>query len=162
MTDRPDNVRVHRASPRDLAAVADLFNRYRQFYGSPDEPLVVRAFIAERFRANDSVIYVGLLDEQVVGFAQLLPKLSSSSLARDWVLNDLYVDESARRSGVGRALIDEAIAFAKAADATKLTLKTGADNEASQRLYENFGWQRDDRFFFYTMPIGGNPAGPPD
>ena len=114
--------------------MADLFNEYRQFYGSPDEPLVVRAFVAERFRANDSVIYVAVLDGRVVGFAQLLPKLSSSSLARDWVLNDLFVDESARRMGVARALIEEAKAFAEAADATKLTLKTGVDNTASQKL----------------------------
>lgn len=155
-------MRVHRASPRDLSAVAELFNKYRQFYGSPDEPLVVRAFVAERFRANDSVIYVAVLDGRVVGFAQLLPKLSSSSLARDWVLNDLFVDESARRMGVARALIEEAKAFAEAADATKLTLKTGVDNTASQKLYETFGWTRDERFYFYMQPIGGNPAGPPD
>jgi GNAT superfamily N-acetyltransferase len=162
MNDSGKSVRVQRASPRDLGPVAELFNKYRQFYGSADEPLVVRAFIAERFRANDSVIYVALVDNAVVGFMQLLPKLSSSSLARDWILNDLYVEQSARRIGVARALIEEAKAFAKAADATKLTLKTGVDNEASQKLYETFGWRQDERFYFYTLPIEGDPAGPPD
>jgi ribosomal protein S18 acetylase RimI-like enzyme len=162
MSATDQTVRVYRASVRDLAAVSELFNKYRQFYGSQDDPLVVRAFIAERFRQNDSVIYVGSVDDRVVGFAQLLPKLSSSSLARDWILNDLFVLEEARRLGVGRALIDEAKAFAQAADATKLTLKTGVQNEASQRLYEAFGWKRDDRFFFYSLPISGSVDGPPD
>ena len=162
MSATDQSVRVYRASVRDLAAVSDLFNQYRQFYGSPDDPLVVRSFIAERFRQNDSVIYVAAIDDRVVGFAQMIPKLSSSSLARDWILNDLFVVEDARRSGVGQALIEEAKAFAKAADATKLTLKTGVENTGSQKLYEGFGWTRDDRFYSYALPISGDVDGPPD
>jgi len=36
------------------------------------------------------------------------------------------------------------------------------DNEASRSLHGSFGWRRDDRFDFYTLPVGGDRAGPPD
>jgi len=159
MTKVSDSLTVHRASPRNLARVAELFDRYRVFYGCDPDPNRARAFIAERFRANDSVIYVAELDGTVVGFVQLLPKLSSSSMTRDWILNDLYVDDEARRHGAGKALIDEAKAFVQAAAGSKLTLKTHRDNQPAQQLYTSHGWELDDRFHTFVYRITNTAPG---
>jgi ribosomal protein S18 acetylase RimI-like enzyme len=68
---------------------------------------------------------------------------SSVRTARIWVLNDLYIDESARRHGVGRALLDAAAQFAKEQDAAGLVLETTRDNEAARALYRAAGWNED-------------------
>ncbi len=155
MTKTKADVRVVRASPRHLNRVAELFDKYRTFYGCEPDPLVAKAFIAERFRTNDSVIFVAEVGRDVAGFAQLLPKLSSSSLTRDWILNDLYVDEAYRRVGAGTMLIDESKEYARAAGANKISLKTHRENVPAQELYRSHGWELDDRFLTFAFKTGG-------
>ena len=145
------DVTVHRATPRNLGAIAELFDSYRVFYGNESSPEAPRAFINERFRLNDSVISVAEIDGEVVGFTQLLPKISTSSMSVNWILNDLYVDEESRREGVASALIDDAISFAKTAGAKKLTLIIATDNDASIKLYESHGWERVPHFDTWVM-----------
>ena len=61
-----------------------------------------------------------------------------------WLLSDLYVDESARRLGVGEALMNAARAHAEATGACGLQLETARTNLAGQRLYERLGWTAID------------------
>jgi peptide chain release factor 1 len=55
--------------------------------------------------------------------------------ARLWLLNDLFVAEHARRSGVARALLDAAVAFAREQGAAGLMLETMRDNAPARALY---------------------------
>lgn len=144
---------VHRATPRNLGAIADLFDAYRVFYGNESSPEACRAFINERFRLNDSVLSVAEIDGEVVGFTQLLQKISTSSMSVNWILNDLFVSERARREGVASALIEDAISFARTAGAKKLTLIISDDNDASIKLYESHGWERVPDFDTWVMHL---------
>ena len=74
-------------------------------------------------------------------------------MTRLWVLNDLFVDPSARRAGVGRALLERTRAWAVETNARGLTLSTQVTNVAAQRLYESLGWQRDNVFLHYHLFI---------
>lgn len=147
------DVTVHRATPRNLGAIAELFDAYRVFYGNETEIEACRAFINERFRLNDSVLSVAEIEGDVVGFTQLLPKVSTSSMSVNWILNDLFVKKDARREGVASALIEDAIAFARTADAKKLTLIIAEDNDASIKLYESHGWERVPDFDTWVMHL---------
>ncbi len=132
------------ASERDIALIAPMFDLYRQFYDKPPDPKLAEAFIRERLQKNESVIFLATApkggSEKALGFVQLYPSFSSVSAFRVWVLNDLFVSPSARRSGVGRALMESARRHAIETGAKRLTLETVAENRAAWSLYESLGY----------------------
>ncbi|MES2889436.1 MAG: GNAT family N-acetyltransferase [Pseudomonadota bacterium] len=146
---------VRRAVPSDVPGLAVLFDQYRQFYGRPTDLSAARDFLLQRLQSNESVVFLACGDEPApVGFTQLYPSFSSVSLARVWVLNDLFVASSGRKQGVGARLLAAAADFARAEGAVRLTLSTALDNRDAQRLYEAAGWQRDSQFRVYHLPLG--------
>jgi ribosomal protein S18 acetylase RimI-like enzyme len=149
---RAVSVTVRRAGAADVDALAPLFDRYRQFYKQVPDLRGARAFVAARLAADESVVFVAESSGEAVGFTQLYPSFSSVSLARIFVLNDLFVAEQARRQGVGEKLLEAAVRHAREAGAVRLTLSTAVDNQPAQALYERTGWRRDDRFYVYTLP----------
>jgi len=147
-------MRVKRAGPGDLDAVAPLFDAYRQFYGQRPDPAAARAFLAERLSRDESVIFVAVApDGEALGFTQLYPSFSSVSLRRLWILNDLFVGPGVRRGGVGRRLLERAREWAVETEAKGLILATAVTNTAAQALYESCGWRRDDEFRHYYLLV---------
>src|SRR6266702_6632429 len=99
-------VRTVRAGLDDLEALVPLFDGYRRFYGQPADLVAARAFLSERIKRNESVIFLAIREGSVAGFTQLYPSFSSVAAERLWILNDLFVAPDARRTGAGRALLD--------------------------------------------------------
>jgi GNAT superfamily N-acetyltransferase len=146
---------VKRAAVADLDAAAPLFDAYRQFYGQRSDPRAARAFLEERLRRDESVIFLAVSDDgrEAVGFTQLFPSFSSISVRRLWILNDLFVAPGVRGGGVGRRLLERAREWAIETDAKGLILATAVTNSAAQALYESCGWRRDDEFAHYVLLV---------
>jgi GNAT superfamily N-acetyltransferase len=142
-------VRSVRAELDDLDALVPLFDAYRQFYDQAADLPGARAFLADRFKRGESVVFLAVVDGAIVGFTQLYPSFSSVSMKRLWVLNDLFVTPDARKSGAGRALLERAERWAAETGAKGLTLSTQLTNLGAQRLYEACGWTKDDEFAHY-------------
>ena len=134
---------IRRATIDDLDALVPLFDAYRRFYAQPGDLDRARDFLRERLQRSESVVLLALRDGAPAGFTQLYPMFSSVRTARTWVLNDLFVAESARRAGVARALLDAAAAFARDAGAAGLMLETTRDNAPARALYRAAGWHED-------------------
>lgn len=145
--------RVRQATILDLEQLAPLFDRYRQFYGRASDVAAAREFLFARFTNKESTLLIAHEDERPVGFTQLYPSFSSVSLARIFILNDLFVSEQARRNGVASALMSAAVKFASTLGAVRLSLSTAITNDAAQALYHSAGWKRDDQFFVYHLAI---------
>lgn len=60
------------------------------------------------------------------------------------VLDDLYVARSARRQGVGRALVDGLVSLAPLLAARHVSLVVRRDNPGARALYEAAGWDSTD------------------
>jgi ribosomal protein S18 acetylase RimI-like enzyme len=142
-------VRTVRAGLDDLEALVSLFDGYRRFYRQPSDPDGARAFLAERIKRGESVIFIAIVDGAAAGFTQLYPSFSSVTMQRLWILNDLFVAPAGRRAGAGRALLDRAERWARETGAKGLTLSTELTNATAQRLYESAGWTKDDEFVHY-------------
>ena len=54
-------------------------------------------------------------------------------------IDDLCVDENVRGGGIGRALYEHVLAFAKEAGCYNITLNVWACNESAMRFYERLG-----------------------
>ena len=144
---------VHRATMADLDLVAPLFDAYRQFYACSPGMEACRAFLRERIERDESVVYVATLEGRGVGFTQLYPSFTSIGLNRAWILNDLYVDASARRLGVGRMLMNAAKEFALQDNSAWLELATTKGNHAAQALYRSLGYQLDEEFEHFKLTL---------
>jgi ribosomal protein S18 acetylase RimI-like enzyme len=147
-------VRVHAASVEDLPELSRLFDAYRVFYRQASDPGAAERFLRERLARRDSHVFVAARESgALAGFTQLYPSLSSVSMARIFVLNDLYVDADVRRTGVGRALLEAAHDFARSQGAVRVSLETARDNAGAQRLYESLGYERDTAFHRYAWRV---------
>lgn len=147
---------VKRIDATEAGLVIELFDKYRIFYKQASDIALAKCFISDRLSNNESVIYVALLDGQPVGFTQLYPKYSSMRAVKNWILNDLYVDEANRKKGIASALIQAAMDFAKANNAGFVQLETQTDNYTAQRLYESVGFvqqQPDTEFLVYRRSV---------
>ncbi|MDD5277324.1 MAG: GNAT family N-acetyltransferase [Methylovulum sp.] len=142
---------VRQAVLSDLDALAFLFDNYRQFYGKASDLGAARSFLLARFNHGESVLFIAENNATAIGFIQMYPSFSSVSLARTFVLNDLFVDAQYRRQGVAKRLIDTATNYAKALGAIRLTLSTAVTNTQAQALYQSAGWMHDERFYVYHL-----------
>lgn len=142
-------MQFYQATELDLEGVGELFNTYRMFYNQPADQEAARNFIRNRIEKNDSVIFVAKNQADYKGFVQLYPTYSSISMKKAWILNDLYVVESARKQGVAQRLVELAIELCKKTDAAFLALETAPTNEQAKSLYEKNGFILDHNFLHY-------------
>lgn len=142
------------AATADLEDLTRLFAGYLRFYEVPKAETQIAAFLGERLKRGDSQLFIARDAQGVaLGFVQLYPFQSSLALESAWLLSDLYVHESARRLGVGEALMNAARAHAEASGACGLQLETAKTNLAGQRLYERLGYVRDEQFLTYWLAL---------
>ncbi len=143
---------IRQATRNDLEPLSQLLDGYRQFYRQASDLEGARQFLQARLERGDSYILVDTGSQgELQGFVQLYPLLSTVRLAPLWLLNDLFVAPEARRSGVGRALMQAAWELARAHGVGHLKLATEIDNRTAQALYESLGWQRDTTFYHYGL-----------
>jgi ribosomal protein S18 acetylase RimI-like enzyme len=146
-------VAVRRATIGDVDRVAELFSLYREFYGQAPGVAAAAGFLRERLGSGESIVFVAEAGGDAVGFAQVYPTFGSIELRPAWRLNDLYVHEPARGTGVGAALMRAVVEAGTAAGAAWLDLETARDNAVAQRLYEREGYVRDDAFLHYVKDL---------
>ena len=147
-------MKLFQATEADIDGVSNLFNEYRVFYNQPSDLEGAKRFIRDRMDYGDSVIFVAVTDEVYVGFIQLYPSLSSISMRRTWVLNDLYVVEDMRNQGIAQKLVNEAIILCSETNAISLSLQTAPNNQAAQRLYEKNHFILDSEYYNYKLRLG--------
>jgi ribosomal protein S18 acetylase RimI-like enzyme len=101
---------------------------------------------ADDFRSllgrGDSVVLVAKADDDVVGF--VAGYRTSSSPSRQpmtyGVLRSIYVDMTARGSGVGGALVTEFVEWARSGGCAEVVVDSYLNNAGAQRLYEGSGF----------------------
>ena len=138
--------------------VFELFDKYRVFYGQESNLELAKSFIQERQDNHESVIFVALSDDkkQPIGFTQLYPIYSSVRAVKNWLLNDLYVDNAYRKQGIGENLIRAAMDFAKEQNAKFIELSTAVTNQTAQSLYEHIGFEKqnpDTEYYTYRIDL---------
>ena len=74
------------------------------------------------------------------GVVQLRYRLSVWTASDDCWLEDLYVRENARGSGLGRALVERAAARASERGCRRIELDVAMENEVARKLYASAGF----------------------
>ena len=140
----------------DLLDLLPLMRGYCDFYEvdpSDDDLLAMsRALIADPDREGTQLIARD--DEgRASGFATIFWTWTTLSAARIGVMNDLFVTERARGTGVAEALIAACAERCRGHGAVSLDWTTARDNHRAQRLYERVGAKRDERWVDYSLDV---------
>jgi ribosomal protein S18 acetylase RimI-like enzyme len=147
-------VSARHAAPKDVEALAPLFEAYRQFYRQEADLPLARRFLRERLERSESVIFLAEDTLGVaLGFTQLSPSFSSVSAERIFILNDLFVAPEARRMGVGRLLLAKAAEFIRSVGAVRLSLTTEKTNKAAHALYESAGYKQQSEYDSFDLLV---------
>jgi GNAT superfamily N-acetyltransferase len=138
--------RVEPVSPQQMEALLPMIAAYQAFYEVDDiDGERNRAFFSRFLAPSDDGLLLGAWrGERLVGYACLYWHFTSLVPAETVLLNDLYVETSARGEGVGRALIEASARVARERGAHHLEWATAPDNEAAQRLYDRTGAERSE------------------
>ena len=103
---------------------------------------------------HESDIFLAVDNATACGFVQLYPSFCSVQASKIYILYDLYVLESHRKSGVGENLMHKAAQWATENNAARVDLLTAHSNAAGQRLYEKLGYKRVlDDFYAYSLDL---------
>ncbi len=145
---------VEPAAPPDRAALSELFDAYRVFYGRQSDRARTGEFIRARLASEATRFFVAReRDGTLVGFVHLLPAFDTLGMTPSWILEDLFVAPEHRGRGVGAALMRRAEALARETGATRLSLSTAHDNATAQRLYLASGYRRDEHFWHFNRSV---------
>jgi len=144
---------IKQATLNELDEMAILFEQYRLFYQKQPDSESAAQFIKERLENKDSVILLATVKNKAVGFVQLYPAFSSTSMQKMWILNDLFVFPDFRQLKVGTALMNAATTHARATHSHSLKLCTAVDNHQAQALYRQLGYNKVTAFEHYTLTL---------
>jgi GNAT superfamily N-acetyltransferase len=131
------------AGPEEAEQVARLLTAFRDWYGS-DWPSD-NAFLAgvERLiEGPDTEYLLGAPDEDSppMAVAQVRYRHSLWTASDDCWLEDLFVDEAARGSGLGRAMVERVIERATLRGCGRVELDVDDANPSARGLYESLGF----------------------
>ena len=100
-------------------------------------------FLRSQMNDEDCAVFVADRDGQVVGYVYAAVEPLSWKDLRDecGFIHDLLVDPTERGAGIGRELLDHAIAWLRDRGMPRVVLSTAAQNAGAQRLFAHRGFR---------------------
>lgn len=146
-------IEIIRASESHLSELVPLFNQYRIFYQQTSDESLARKFLEDRFRKDECIVFLAIVNKEPAGFTLLYSSFSSVSLKPLFILNDLYVKNEFRQNGIGEQLLERTKKLCLEKGYKGLAIETATNNPARQ-LYEKLGWKKDTHCFHYFWDAG--------
>lgn len=151
-------VTIRAAQPDDHAFILDLVDRLVSFEvpaWRPKAELIEgdRRPLRHWFDApkDDEAIFIAELDGVPAGYAYLVTLVDFFTERPHAHLSVLAVAEQAEGKGVGSALLDRSVAWAKEQGADRLTLSALVTNARARALYERRGFGGE--YIRYVLPL---------
>ena len=142
---------ISKANINDLDELSLLFDQYRIFYSMASDVTRCKKFITKRLSNKDSIIYLARVDNKAAGFIQIYPSFSSVAMKPTWVLNDLYVNQSFRKLGCAKSLMQHIEIEALRQNIFSIKLSTAVDNHTAKHLYCSVGYTKINQFDNYSL-----------
>ena len=150
-------VNVRRAAPGDLDLLVSLYAQLSPGNAATDRERAA-AGLRQMLARSDISLLVAEIDGRPAGTVTLIVVPNVTHGARPWIqLENMVVDQSIRRGGVGRGLIDAAVALARETNAYKIQLQSAAHRREAHAFYESMGFEASSvgfrRYFEPSDPL---------
>jgi ribosomal protein S18 acetylase RimI-like enzyme len=147
---------IRKATLQDLDQLTPLFDQYLVFYKKPSDYEKHKTYLKDRLENNEAIIFLAFDEdniEKAIGFTLIYITFSSLALNKILILNDLYVDSTIRKKGIGEQLILKTIDLAKEVGSDVIRLRTAKNNSPAQGLYHKMGFIRDEHLYSYDLAV---------
>jgi ribosomal protein S18 acetylase RimI-like enzyme len=142
-------IHVRQATAEDAGTIACLLHDFNLEFSEPSPGVdLLTGKVEELLGAGEIVVLLSGADPDGLALFRFRPALWSEGL--EAYLQELYVVPDLRGQGIGRALLEQTLEFARAAGADGIDLNTGETDAAARALYESMGFTNRE----------GGPEGP--
>jgi GNAT superfamily N-acetyltransferase len=136
-----DSIRIRPAENRDCEAIFRLVNGLAHAVGDSGK-IVGTVADLETYGFGESPLFHALLaevDGEAVGLCLYFYTYSTWLGTPGIYVQDLFISQAARGTGLGRRLLENVAAVGRAANANHLRLAVYQENEAAQQFYRAIG-----------------------
>lgn len=136
-------IRIVEATLSDAERLSELlnilFNQEHEF--SPDTVKQLKGLKMILSDPHIGKIFVLKKEGYIIGMVSLLFTVSTALGEKVAWLEDMVIDPRFHRNGYGKMLLREVLERAKDFTCKRISLKTDADNERAQKLYQSLGFE---------------------
>ena len=102
-----------------------------------------RPSLGSQLDEDGSIVLIAERQNRIIGYVYAaVEPLSSKDLSDECgFIHDLLVDDAARGSGIGEALLDRALEWLREQGMPRVVLGTAAQNDRAKRLFERRGFR---------------------
>jgi ribosomal protein S18 acetylase RimI-like enzyme len=160
-------IRIRDAVPADAAAVARMANGLAEITGVKGVGMTAETVRSDLIGGAGLTLLVGEVDGAVAGYVLYSVAYETGHAARGLYLSDIFVDETARRAGLGRAFLRELARRAREDGGRFLWWIVNPANAAAIAFYTGLGAHSEPLAamalhgtpFEVLLDDGGKPSG---
>ena len=141
---------IRKAGSKDIPQILELLSQVLEVHAAIRPDLFVSGTVkysadelGSIIENEDTPVFVADEGGNVLGhaFVQISVNTSQNMPAgmKSMYIDDICVDEKARRKNVGKALYDHALAYAKGIGCYDVSLNVWEGNDSARRFYESMG-----------------------
>lgn len=130
-------MKIRKIELKDLDRVFELLN---ELYESKLKYERFKEIYHLKLKDTNSYYIVAILKNRIVGILTSEIQVKLHRAKKQSFIEDLIVDKEYRRQGIGKALLQNAIDYAKENDCEVIELTSYIKNENAHRFYENSGF----------------------
>jgi GNAT superfamily N-acetyltransferase len=135
---------VRRADVEDAETIGRLLHDFNSEFDDPTPgPPALADRIRELLAQGEVTVLLGGAEPDGIAVLRFRPAIWTDGL--DCYLEELYVVPDRRGQGLGRALMEAAIEFARGRGAKRMDLGTSEGDVAARALYESLGFANRER-----------------
>ena len=133
---------VRPAGPADAASLARMIRALARYEGKQELDHITQEAVEDWFFGSERVCNAFLAEraDETLGYLAWYPIFSPFKGGRVLLVENLWVEEGARGSGAGRALLQALARDARARGILRLELNVRADNDRSRGFYRRLGF----------------------
>lgn len=143
------------AAAADAERLLDLMEDFNRIESIPFARVAMGTALLPLLAADNPLgrVLVAEVEGAAVGYAVVTFGYDLEYGGRDGWLTELYLVASARAQGLGRRLLDEALAVAKQAGVHALHLQVRHENDVARAVYERAGFRPWTRLGYSKRPL---------
>ena len=161
---------IRLATEQDIAELIQLYVAFHDFHaqylpgrlktlGTNYDTTQLKTDILDLLTNSEAALFVGELDDQLVGIAEIYlrdePPSPFRHSAPHGYLQSLFVVPSLRGQGLGRQLVTACHDWAQKQGAVEIKLETWDFPQGPFKFYQKIGYQTLKQTLIYPLNIGG-------
>jgi ribosomal protein S18 acetylase RimI-like enzyme len=131
---------------------ASVFELLKQLWTDmPSNYETLQIVYTDALKSDKQKFIVGLIDNKIVGFCSLTIKNNLWQAGNLGHIDELIVDKTFRKQGIGRKLIDEITVIAKENDCKRIELDSAFYRKEAHQFYKDLGYE--NRAYLFSKII---------